>query len=42
MVDISKKITTRVAKAEGYIYMNRATLQMIEKGLSIKKEMYYQ
>ena len=37
MVDISKKkITTRVAKAEGYIYMNRATLEMIEKGLHKK------
>ena len=32
MIDISKK-KLRVAKAEGYIYMNRATLQMIEKGL---------
>ena len=37
MVDISKKkITTRVAKAEGSIYMNRATLEMIEKGLHKK------
>ena len=31
-----KKITTRVAKAEGYIYMNRDTLEMIEKGLHKK------
>ena len=37
MVDISKKkITTRKAKAEGCIYMNRATLEMIEKGLHKK------
>ena len=37
MVDISKKkITTRVAKAEGYIYMNKTTLGMIEKGLHKK------
>ena len=37
MVDISnKRITTRIAKAEGYIYMNRATLEMIEKGLHKK------
>ena len=37
MVDISKKkITTRVEKAEGYIYMNSATLEMIEKGLHKK------
>ena len=37
MVDISnKKITARVAKAEGYIYMNRSTLEMIEKGLHKK------
>ena len=38
MVDISKKkITTRVAKAEGYIYMNRSTLKMIEKVLILSK-----
>ena len=39
MVDVSKKkITTRVAKAVAKIYMNKETLQMIEKGMH-KKEM---
>ncbi len=37
MVDISKKkITTRIAKAEGFIYMKSATLEMIQKGLHKK------
>ena len=37
MVDISKKkITSRIAKAEGFIFMKKATLEMIEKGLHKK------
>ena len=37
MVDISKKkITTRVAKAEGSIHMKSTTLKMIQKGLHKK------
>ncbi len=33
MVDVSKKkITTRLAKAEGYIFMLSSTLKMIKKG----------
>ena len=37
MVDISKKkITTRVAIAEGFIHMKKSTLEMIQKGLHKK------
>ena len=37
MVDISKKkITTRIAVAEGFIHMKKTTLEMIQKGLHKK------
>ncbi len=37
MVDISKKkITTRIALAEGFIHMKKTTLEMIQKGLHKK------
>tara|TARA_E500000178_G_scaffold345532_1_gene395562 strand:- start:258 stop:731 length:474 start_codon:yes stop_codon:yes gene_type:complete len=37
MVDISKKkITTRIAVAEGFIHMKKTTLDMIQKGLHKK------
>ncbi len=37
MVDISKKkITTRIAVAEGFIHMKKNTLEMIQKGLHKK------
>ena len=37
MVDISKKkITTRIAIAEGFIHMKKTTLDMIQKGLHKK------
>ncbi|OUU61297.1 MAG: cyclic pyranopterin monophosphate synthase MoaC [Alphaproteobacteria bacterium TMED62] len=37
MVDISKKkITTRIAIAEGFIHMQKSTLEMIQKGLHKK------
>ena len=33
MVDVSKKkVTTRIAKAEGWIYMKKSTLDMIKEG----------
>ena len=42
MVDISKKkITSRTAKAEGFIFMKKGTLEMIEKGLHKKGDVLF-